>query len=30
MRSPCCLCNQFGYVFHNEHLTFDRGKVIDV
>jgi len=25
-----CLCNQFGYVSHNEHLTFDRGKVIDV
>lgn len=25
-----CLCNQFGYVSHNEHITFDRGKVIEV
>jgi len=25
-----CLCNQFGYVSHNEHLTFDRGKVIEL
>jgi hypothetical protein len=25
-----CLCNQFGYVSHNEHLTFDRGKVIEM
>ncbi len=25
-----CLCNQFGYVSHNEHLPFDRGKVIEV
>lgn len=25
-----CLCNQFGYVSHNEHLTFNREKVIEV
>ena len=25
-----CLCNQFGYVSHSEHLTFDRGKIIEV
>ena len=25
-----CLCNQFGYVSHNEHLPFDRGKVIEM
>ena len=24
------LCNQFGYVSHNEHLPFNRAKVIDV
>ncbi len=24
------LCNQFGYVSHNEHHTFNRGKIIDV
>ena len=28
--STRCLCNQFGYVSHNEHLTFDRGKVIEL
>jgi len=25
-----CLSNQFGYVSHNEHLTFDKGKVIEL
>ena len=25
-----CLCNQFGYVSHNEQLSFDRGKIIEV
>ena len=25
-----CICNQFGYVSHNEHYTFDRAKVIEV
>ena len=25
-----CLCNQFGYVSLIEHLTFDRGKIIEV
>lgn len=25
-----CVCNQFGYAFHNEHLTFDRNKVIEI
>ena len=25
-----CLCNQFGYISHNEHLTFDRGKIIEL
>lgn len=25
-----CVCNQFGYAFHNEHLTYDREKVIDL
>jgi predicted phosphodiesterase len=25
-----CVCNQFGYAFHNEHLTFDRNKIIEV
>ena len=25
-----CVCNQFGYAFHNEHLTFDREKVIEL
>ena len=25
-----CLCNQFGYVSHNEHLTFDRTKIIEI
>jgi len=25
-----CLSNQLGYVFHNEHLTFDSGKFIEV
>ena len=25
-----CLCNQFGYVSHNEHLTFDRSKNIEI
>lgn len=24
-----CVSNQFGYAFHDEHLTFDRGKVIE-
>ena len=24
-----CVSNQLGYVFHNEHLTFDSGKFID-
>ncbi|MBE6339849.1 MAG: serine/threonine protein phosphatase [Bacteroidales bacterium] len=25
-----CICNQFGYAFHNEHLTFDKGRYIEV
>ena len=25
-----CVCNQFGYAFHNEHLTFDREKIIEL
>ena len=25
-----CICNQFGYVSHNEHLTFDRSKNIEI
>jgi len=25
-----CVCNQFGYAFHNEHLTFDRNKIIEI
>ena len=25
-----CVCNQFGYAFHNEHFTFDRNKVIEI
>lgn len=25
-----CVCNQFGYAFHNEHLTFDRNKYIEI
>ncbi|MDL2240142.1 metallophosphoesterase [Bacteroidales bacterium OttesenSCG-928-K03] len=25
-----CVCNQLGYVSHNEHRTFDSGKVIEV
>ena len=25
-----CVSNQFGYAFHDEHLEFDRGKVIEV
>ena len=25
-----CVCNQFGYSFHNEHLTFNRNKVIEL
>lgn len=25
-----CLSNQFGYVFHNEHTSFDHGKYIDL
>ena len=24
-----CICNQFGYAFRNEHLSFSRGKVIE-
>ena len=26
--STRCVCNQFGYAFHNENLTFDRNKYI--
>ena len=26
--STRCICNQFGYAFHNEHLTFDRNKIV--
>lgn len=25
-----CICNQFGYAFHNEHLTFDGNKCIEI
>jgi len=25
-----CVTNQLGYVSHNEHLTFDLGKIIEV
>ena len=25
-----CVCNQYGYAFHNEHLTFDRNKYIEL
>lgn len=25
-----CICNQFGYAFHNEHLSYDRGKYIEL
>lgn len=25
-----CLTNQLGYVFHNEHLSFDLGKIIEL
>ena len=25
-----CVSNQFGYAFHNEHQSFDRGKYIEV
>jgi len=25
-----CVCNQLGYVFHNEHLTFNPQKIIDI
>ena len=25
-----CVCNQFGYAFHNEHLAFDRNKIIEI
>lgn len=25
-----CVCNQFGYAFHNEHLTFDRNKILEI
>lgn len=25
-----CVCNQFGYSFHNEHHTFDRCKFIEI
>jgi hypothetical protein len=25
-----CICNQFGYAFHNEHLTFNEGRYIEV
>ncbi|MDR1938479.1 MAG: metallophosphoesterase [Tannerellaceae bacterium] len=25
-----CVSNQLGYVFHNEHYTFDPGKVIEI
>lgn len=25
-----CVCNQFGYAFHHEHLTFDRNKYIEI
>lgn len=25
-----CLTNQLGYVFHNEHLSFDFGKIIEL
>lgn len=25
-----CVCNQFGYASHNEHLTFNREKVIEL
>ena len=25
-----CISNQLGYVFHNEHLTFSLGKVIEI
>lgn len=25
-----CVCNQFGYAFHNEDSTFDRSKVIEI
>lgn len=25
-----CVCNQFGYAFHNEHLTFDGNKYIEI
>ena len=28
--STHCLSNQLGYVFHNEHTTFDPGKYIEV
>ena len=24
-----CVCNQFGYASHNEHLSFSRGKIIE-
>ena len=25
-----CVCNQFGYAFQNEHLTFDRNKFFEI
>jgi hypothetical protein len=25
-----CLTNQLGYVFHNEHLDFDFGKIVEL
>ena len=25
-----CICNQFGYAFNNEHLSYDRGKYIEL
>ena len=28
--STRCVCNQFGYAFHNENLTFDRNKYIKI
>lgn len=28
--STHCVCNQFGYAFYNEHLTFDRCKYIEI
>ena len=26
--NPQCVCNQYSYVSHNGHLTFDRARII--